>query len=487
MKSKELIFRADGNSEIGLGHLYRVFSLVEMLKEEYCFVFLTKGSSMLEIIPEKYTIKIIPEDLSILEEADWIINNYSSNENIIIADGYQFISGYQEKIKQSGFQLVYIDDLIVEHMSADIVINHSPGITSEDYLNEDYTQFALGTEFALLRPCFLELAKKNREIKEINSAFVCFGGADPFNLTIKAVEGLLESRGIETIHIVLGAAYKDEQISVLEKKYKSIKIYKNLSELELIRVMLQCNIAIAPSSTILYEICCVKMPVLSGYYVDNQKKIYKELLKKSIIYGGDDFTNYKANDFKDKIEDIISSKLTLKYIGNQKKHFDGKSKVRFLGMINQLNISFRKAKEEDLLDVYNWSNDLLVRKNSFNSDLIKLEDHKKWYLNKIKNKKSLFLIILINGKKGGVVRFEVKKDETTIGVLIAKNYRGQKLASKLLKESSKLYFNKFDKEIYAYIKKENKVSIKSFEKAGYKYFKERKINGSLSSIYKLEK
>lgn len=487
MKSKSILFRADGNSSIGLGHLYRLFSLVEMLKKEYKFVFLTKETSTKEVIPSDYMVDLIPENITITEEPDWLKKKYKSSEYIIIGDGYQFNSIYQQQIKKNGFQLIYVDDLITNKMFADVIINHSPGVSVEDYLKEDYTSFALGTKYSLLRPEFLKLAKKERKIKDINSAFVCFGGADPFNLTVKAVEGLLEVKEFEKIHVVLGGAYKKKEIFELEKKFRILKIHQNLSEIDLSNVMLECNFAIAPSSTILYEICSVKMLVLSGYYVDNQKKIYEELARESIIIEGGDFTDYTTFDFKEKIISIFKNVKIEKYIKNQKKFFDGKSKARLLGVVNQLNISFVKASEEDMLMVYNWSNDSLVRKNSYESKPIELESHKKWYLSKIKSSNTIFLIALVNGEKAGVVRFEIDVNSSIVGILIPEKYRGQKLASELLIESSKLYFNKFDVPIHAYIKKENIASIKSFEKANYMYLKEECVKGSLSFVYKLEK
>ena len=53
---KEILFRADGNSEIGLGHLYRLFSLIEMLKEHFKFTFVSSENSTVNIIPNSYQV-----------------------------------------------------------------------------------------------------------------------------------------------------------------------------------------------------------------------------------------------------------------------------------------------------------------------------------------------------------------------------------------------------------------------------------------------
>ena len=57
--------------------------------------------------------------------------------------------------------------------------------------------------------------------------------------------------------------------------------------------MQKCNFAVAPASTILYELLCVKMPIFSGFYVDNQELIYKGFLNKEVIYKGENMKDYQ--------------------------------------------------------------------------------------------------------------------------------------------------------------------------------------------------
>ncbi len=486
--SKKIIFRADGDSNTGLGHLYRLFSLVEITKKNYDLVFITHETSTHYVIPNEYNKAIIPKTVTIKDEPNWLVVNYSPDKHIIIADGYQFTTSYQKKLKEKGYTLVYIDDLGKEHMYADVVINHSPYIQEKDYSKEPYTKLALGTQYAMLRPLFLEEAKKPKTIIEIDTAFVCFGGADPYNLTLKAVKGLLLISQFKKIHVVLGGAYAHNEIFDVEQTLAGkVKTHKNLSEQQMINVMKQCNFAIAPASTILYELSCVKMPILSGYYVENQKNIYHGLLEKETIIKGGDFKAYKISDFEKQIEQIIKSNKIDFYIENQNQLFSGNSKMNFLALLNRLSLSFRKANETDMLEVYEWSNDEIVRKNSFNSDAIELETHKKWFKNKIHCKNTLFLIALVNNKAAGVVRYELGDDKSVIGIMISKTYRGQKLASEFLRESAKEYFSTNHQPILAYIKKENLASVKAFQKAGYSFFKDEMVNGCVSFVYKLEK
>ncbi|MFD0963010.1 UDP-2,4-diacetamido-2,4,6-trideoxy-beta-L-altropyranose hydrolase [Pseudofulvibacter geojedonensis] len=484
---KKIICRADGNAKTGLGHLYRMLAIAAFYQEDYELIFLTKQSSIASIIPKEYNLQFIPENITIELEPQWLSANYLSSKYIVIADGYQFVSAYQKALKELGYTLFYIDDLAVEHMYADVVINHSLHFTPELFKAEEYTQYGLGTNFAMLRPKFCQAAKLNRNISSIEDAFVCFGGADQYDLSLKAAKALLKKKQIKTIHVVLGGAYSHQSIYNLANENPQLFLYKNLSEDLLYNLMARCQMAVAPSSTILYELCSVKMPILSGYFVDNQKNINSDLSKRGVIFNGGDFSKYAVTDFEIEIDKVLYSKEINSCLLKQQNLFDGKSKQRFLNLMEQFQITSRKATAEDVMLVYNWSNDILVRQNSFQSAPINLESHTKWFLDKIKDPEVLFLIIEVNNKPAGVVRYKLNKTNSVVGVIVSNDFRGKRLSSAFLEEGSKKYFEMSDKPIYAYIKKENIASVKAFEKAKYVYLKEENIEGNSSFVYKLEK
>jgi len=333
LKSK-VIFRADGNTEIGLGHIYRLFALYEMYKVSYDCHFVTRFDSTLSVFPKTYNLHPLPAGTTLFEEIDWIKGKFPDSR-ILITDGYKFNSRYQEFVKSKSFKLIYIDDFAKELMHADIVINHSPHISPEDYNADTCTKFALGSRYAILRPGFLDAAKTQRNITHINTAFICFGGSDTYNLTLKTLKVLLRIKQIEFINIVIGEANRNKEIFDHQKENENVKIYKNLSERDLISLMSESHVAIAPASTILYEICAVNMMVLGGFYVNNQINIYDGLLKKKAIYGLGDFRNISVVDFENHVNNAINMDPAIQ-IQNQHQLFDGDIKKRFLALIENL-------------------------------------------------------------------------------------------------------------------------------------------------------
>ena len=241
------------------------------------------------------------------------------------------------------------------------------------------------------------------------------------------------------------------------------------------------------NSTIVYELCAVTMPILSGYFAENQLNIYQALSERGAIAKGGDFSHYSINDFREKITQIIKEPNHSNYIREQQKLFDGNSDYRFIKLLNDAYTSFRKAKKEDMKRVFDWSNDELVRQNSYNSEPIKLEEHEKWFYSKIKIKNNLFLIALYDGIEAGIVRYEIKEGFTVVGISILKDFREKKLAASFLEMSAKEYFKIHEFPVLAYIKEENIASVKSFENAGYVFHEKKIIDGVSSFVYKLEK
>ena len=118
----------------------------------------------------------------------------------------------------------------------------------------------------MLRPLFLDEAKKNKTISKIENIFICFGGADFYDITNTCVKGALRVKNVEKINVVIGQAYKHKEIyNTIKENNERVVLHKNLFESEMINLMKECQLEIIPSSTISYEVCCVKMLALAGY------------------------------------------------------------------------------------------------------------------------------------------------------------------------------------------------------------------------------
>ena len=92
------------------------------------------------------------------------------------------------------------------------------------------------------------------------------------------------------------------------------------------------------------------------------------------------------------------------------------------------NISIRKAKRTDLSDVFLWRNDRYSRDNFFNQEPIEFTSHAKWYQRALVDPDMFLFIGLLESKKIGVCRFDVKEENTSAEISINLNpiFRGKK-------------------------------------------------------------
>jgi len=303
MLNKKVIIRVDGNSSIGLGHLYRGIALAEILKERYNIEFVTKISTTISPIKESgFSLTYIPSTVSFSEEPIWIKNNYVT-DSIIVLDGYEFTEYYQQKIKKFNFKLVYIDDFAKGIQKADLVINHSPNAQKSNYKCEYYTKLALGLEYALLRKRFINFDRNKIKSKnKIETIFISFGGADTHDFTHKSAQALLKISSIKKINIVLGAAYKNK--AVLEIRSPKIHIHNNLQEQNIFNLMKDTDLAITSASTTSIELASLGTPMILGYFTDNQIGIYNGFINKKAVKPIGDLKKYNFENLFEEITNI---------------------------------------------------------------------------------------------------------------------------------------------------------------------------------------
>ncbi len=326
----KVFIRADGSSEIGLGHLIRCNALALMLKNEFQIIFACKE------IPIEIFTKISNNGFhiqSIDSEDDFF--KILSKDEIVVIDHYGLDTNYQKKIKELGCKLVCIDDLHDKEFFADVIINHAEGILAKDYSCKPYTKLFLGIKYALLRhPFLLASEEENRIIDSISNCFVCFGGSDFENYTLDTVKQLVEIDSIKKINIVIGSGYLySNELAIFCKANSSheIIIYNNLSADALVTVMLNSELAIVPSSSILYEVLSVKMPIITGYTAENQKFIYESFVEKNLAVG---IGSFPIKEMEQKIK-LLYSKMSQMAV-NQNHFFDGKSSERILNIFKDL-------------------------------------------------------------------------------------------------------------------------------------------------------
>jgi UDP-2,4-diacetamido-2,4,6-trideoxy-beta-L-altropyranose hydrolase len=496
MNSHNLIFRVDGGTHLGMGHVVRCLALAEMLKSNFTIVFAVQKTS--ESVLK--TIQKVIDKLIILPQTDNYMEdslNFSQHLNpddIVILDGYNFKTDYQKTIKEKKAKLVCIDDLHQWHFTADAVINHADGVSRSDYSAEDYTKFYLGMNYVLLRKPFLEAAEALKEIKEIKKVFIGMGAADADNHTQKFTEALLEVKDIEEVHLMLGSVnphFKNIEQLIQSNKQVSIHSHLDISAKRLKEILQMCDVAICPASTISLECCSVGVGLISGYTSENQLDILKGLIKHKTVIDLGNMNELTAEGIKNNFKKLINRPDSFNdLIKNQKQMFDGKSPERLVYIFKELSgqkLHFRFAEESDVDLYFHWTNDPLVRINSYNQNVVIYDEHVKWFQSRLASDDCCFYLFLNEQNKPvGQVRIEKCVDEAIVGISIDKLFRGKSFGVEMLRIATRDYLDKKPGSfLAAYIKVENTLSYKIFLKAGFNNREMVTVKGSES--YKLNK
>lgn len=322
MTLPKIWFRADGNVQMGLGHLVRSSALTNMLRDDFeiHFVCIELDDAIeKDFIQDGFSVtRINSEDefIGLIKHGD-----------LVVLDGYQFGTSYQQQLKSKQIGLVSIDDIMDKEFHADLIINQAPNVSPENYRAQSYTEFALGVGYCLLRKPFLD-AVNQRDVskskispnKSPRTVFICFGGSDAQNLTVLTYKLVKEFKSFERIILVTGASY--EHPSMLEGLVSLDSItehYQHIDAHKMAELMSESDIKIVPSSGILYEALATGEIVISGYYTDNQIPNYQAFLGMKAIIGAEKF---KEQSLRNALSEIDS-------FSPRQNIIDGKSPARF--------------------------------------------------------------------------------------------------------------------------------------------------------------
>lgn len=315
MKS-DLLIRTDGSNETGLGHLVRCISLSTILSDLFNVTFVCRE------IPTQMKDELDQQGISLYEiDSEEEFFNQLSPDQTAVLDGYTFDTAYQKKIKEKGCTLACIDDLHDKKFYADLILNHAPGIKKSDYYAQPYTKFGLGLDYALLRPPFLHAAAnlQPRQKKSLENILICFGGSDSKNLTVRALNVVLDFNQFKKITIITGSAYsfEDELLQTINN-HKKVAHYHALNGSEMAAIFLESGVAVVPSSGILFEALATGNITISGTYTNNQKEVYAGFKKLNAII---DAGNFSEQEIREAIHQMGTQEM-------QQKFIDGKSPDR---------------------------------------------------------------------------------------------------------------------------------------------------------------
>ncbi|NVO03007.1 MAG: UDP-2,4-diacetamido-2,4,6-trideoxy-beta-L-altropyranose hydrolase [Bacteroidetes bacterium] len=323
MKS-QVIFRADASKEIGLGHFNRCMVLAKAIHQKFDCYFAAKNPSDSQISEIhgifEGVIKLNDDDSHFLQFLDML-----KGTEIVVLDNYYFDSSYQKKIKEKGCKLICIDDLADKHFFADAIINHAPGAESFSFDKEPYSKIYGGLNYLMLREEFSIIDNKSVAKEKLQNGFICMGGGDAQNFTLKVIE-TLEKRlnSVLKLDVVIGSQNNNREVlKKVSNSFSEIVFHDHLSAEEMIFLIKKSDFAVVPPSTLSLECAKIHIPLFLLQTADNQKRIFEFLIQ---------------NQCAMKFEDIGTYNIELgeEMIKNQAFNFHGSVKENLLAIFEEI-------------------------------------------------------------------------------------------------------------------------------------------------------
>lgn len=310
---KNILFRCDSSSQIGLGHVKRCLLLAKRLKNANAnlkILFATlplEGNINHEILASGFSIYTLNDNS--IETLNYFIKGLEID--FLIIDSYEINDFFEEQLKLQNLKLKILsfDDTLQAHKS-DLILNHGIQAKRSDYkgLVPKSCKILYGSEYTLLRDEFFQKYKKKVEKKSIA---IILGGNDILNLSSKISSYLLEIDNKYKISVITTSVNPHLKELTLNKNIELLIDIENIAE-----VLSTKEFVICTSGGTLFEIMALKKKFINIEVASNQEVVTNFLKRKAIT------TTIKADELslkelEKKIEYIskkdIYKKLNLKF------------------------------------------------------------------------------------------------------------------------------------------------------------------------------
>ncbi|MBS4694432.1 UDP-2,4-diacetamido-2,4,6-trideoxy-beta-L-altropyranose hydrolase [Aeromonas allosaccharophila] len=265
----KVAFRLDAGADIGLGHLMRCLAIADRLKiagAECHFLCHALPKQLLPMLQRHHHHSLLALDdegpLPDLQP-DWLV-----------FDHYQIDREIEKRLAVHCDQVLVIDDLADRPHHCQLLLDQGPLRSASDYQNliPKDCHLLLGTDYALLRPAFRQLARQ--VTPPWQRGLICFGGADPAGACLTTLNSLIRLPWARTIQWTLVAGGANAFWPELQQwvaKHTDLQIGLLRQSDQMAQLMQQHDFTIGAAGGMTWERACLGLPTLAVPIVDNQQ------------------------------------------------------------------------------------------------------------------------------------------------------------------------------------------------------------------------
>ncbi len=359
-----VVFRVDASLDIGTGHVMRCLTLAAALRDNgtrISFISREHPGNVNNIIVQNgfklfelpYTSNFDDSGNSVLEDrlshSKWLGVNQEDDArqcepilkdiqpDWLIVDHYAIDHTWHKRLKAHIKRLMVIDDIADREHECDLLLDQNYGKHPSDYLPlvSTETTLLLGTDYALLRPEFLQwrdFSLKRRYGPELKQILITMGGIDANNATSKILSELNKCHLPKNalIIVVMGSS-----APWLEQVNQQAKLMPYPTEVHvgitnMAEIMANSDLAIGAAGSTSWERCCLGLPAITVVLAENQKAISTALEIEGAAI------QIESDEFKS-LDDCfrgINAELLVQMSNSAAKIVDGKGVKRVLNYLS---------------------------------------------------------------------------------------------------------------------------------------------------------
>ncbi|MEX5285191.1 UDP-2,4-diacetamido-2,4,6-trideoxy-beta-L-altropyranose hydrolase [Selenomonas sputigena] len=290
-----VIIRVDASTIIGSGHLMRCLTLAQRLRRmghDVCFFMRAhEGSMEAVVVRQGFSYRMLPTPTHYAgagyaswlgvkqfeDAADTIAVMGEKGCDLLVVDHYALDHTWEEALRPHVKRIFVIDDLADRVHHCDFLLDANLGAERDGkyagLLPADCRAF-LGISYLLLRQEFYD-ARHVVEVESESSSsdmtvFVCFGGSDPTNETLRALRILASLPQRFNVHVVVGASNPHRGEVEAFCKMHRWHVYCQIDYVA--RLMCASDCAIGAGGTMTWERCYLGLPSLVVAVAENQRE-----------------------------------------------------------------------------------------------------------------------------------------------------------------------------------------------------------------------
>lgn len=277
------LIRADGNANIGAGHLMRCLAIAEEMAllqgggENIRFVCADEQSAALvrghgfQSLSLGTDYRDMESELPLWQDmAEELSGPEAGRGLVILADSYYVTDSYLAALKQWGY-VILMDDLGAHCHPADLVVNYNAPASLEAYeklYSGRNVRLLVGSSYVPLRRQFWDGRYAFRE--KVSKVLITTGGGDVENIAGAILDRIYVPD--LSFYLVIGQFNPHfRKMKELERERENVHICHNVADMA--GLMRDCDIALTAGGSTVYELAAVGVPMICFSYAENQEAL----------------------------------------------------------------------------------------------------------------------------------------------------------------------------------------------------------------------